>query len=115
MIATETRPRADRHGRCQTLLPEQAWHLASCQRYATLKPDGFGKDINGTDLKSKLPRSVEVMRTTVDIYHKERSSTMSKGPCTKPVSRAVTPVQNYPFCRYTPVCFRKGHPFSSTF
>ena len=61
MIATETRPRADRCGRCETLLPEPAWHLANCQRYATFKLDGSGKNINGMDLNSKWPRSIEVV------------------------------------------------------
>src|ERR1041385_1542262 len=76
----------NKHGRCQTLLQSgQAWHLASCQRYATLKPDGSGR-MNRMDLKSNLPRSVEVMRTTVDIYHKEISFIMGQGPCTDPVS-----------------------------
>src|SRR3954471_11121066 len=98
MIATETRPRIDRHGRCQTLLPEQTWYLASHQKYATLKPDGFGKNINGMDLRSRLLRSVKAMWTTVDIHHKESSFNMGRVPRTKPVSRAVNPVQNYPFC-----------------
>ena len=76
VIATGARPRTDKHGICQTWLQtEQAWHLASCQRYATLEPDGLGR-MNRMELKSNLPQSVEVMWTTVDIYHKESSFTM---------------------------------------
>src|ERR1043165_2301074 len=60
MIATETRPRADMHGKRQTLpqvtLPEQAGYLASCQKYAPLKPDRSGQKYNGMDLTSKFPR-----------------------------------------------------------
>ena len=51
MVATEARPMSDMHGKCQALrqgtLPEQARYLASCQKYATLKPDGFSKNIKG--------------------------------------------------------------------
>src|SRR4051812_44065262 len=86
LIAAAARPRTNRHGRCQTLLPfEQAWHFTSCQRYATLEPDRLGR-MNCMDLKSNLPRSVEVMWTPVDIYHKESSFTVGQGPCTDPVS-----------------------------
>src|SRR4051812_43525165 len=64
VIAAEARPRTNRHGRCQTLQPsEQAWHFASCQRHANLKPDGLGR-MNRMDLQSDLPRSVEVMWTS---------------------------------------------------
>src|SRR4051812_34059367 len=85
VIAAEARPRANSHGRCQTLLQsERALHLASCQRYETLEPDGLGR-MSRMDLKSDLPRSVEVMWTIVDIYHKESSFTMGQGPCADPV------------------------------
>src|SRR4051812_40328330 len=86
VIAAEVRPRINRHGRCQTSLQsEQARYLASCERYATLEPDGLGRR-NRMDLKSEFPRSVEFMWTTVDIYYKESSFIMGQGPCADPVS-----------------------------
>src|SRR3954469_17438378 len=86
VISTGARPRTNRNGKCQTLLQtKQVWHLASCQRYATLEPDGLGR-MNHMDLKSNFPRSVEVMWTTMDIYHKGSSFTMGQGPCTNPGS-----------------------------
>src|SRR4051812_17869525 len=70
VIAADARPRTNRYGRRQILLQsEQAWHFTSYQRYATLEPDRLGR-MTRMDLKSDLLRSVEVMWTTVDIYHK---------------------------------------------
>ena len=58
MIATEARPMSDKHGKRQTLpqgtLPEQAGYLASCQKYATLKPDGFSENIKGYGPQVKI-------------------------------------------------------------
>src|SRR3954470_10878882 len=98
-MATEARPRADRHGIRQTLLqyilPEQAWHLVSCLRHAVLKPDGLGKKNEWYGPQSKICLNQLKSCGQPWVSTTKKSHSMWAKDCIQsPSAREITQVRN---------------------